>query len=142
MGGMKIGIGIGIKYQSGAVSASGYIPPSYLSCYGTGVWENEGYWFNSETWKYESTNPPFLSTGVWNYEGTYRYKDKISLGMSFLSTGYFRYSDIYRYADKIKVEKDIKNAILTENENYIATEDSNSYLRMEGKAVKKSYWNL
>ena len=118
MGGMKIGIGIGIKYQSGTVSASGYIPPSYLSCYGTGIWENEGYWFNSETWKYGSTNPPFLSTGIWNYEGR------------------------YRYADRIKVEQDVKDAILTESENYIATEDSSSYLRMEGKAVKKSYWNL
>lgn len=106
MGGLSIGIGIGLRYADfSPILKGGSNPPTYLSCFGTGIWENEGYWFNSETWKYESTNPPFLSTGVWNYEGTYRYKDKISLGMSFLPTGYFRYSDIYRYADKIKVEK-------------------------------------
>lgn len=127
--GTKIGIGIGLRYNyGGALSPSEYIPPSYLSCYSTGIWENEGYWFNSEIWKDESTNPTFLSTGVWNNEGTYRYKDEISLGMSFLSTGYFRYSDIYRYADKIKVENNVENAILSENGEYISTEDSMSYL--------------
>lgn len=51
--------------------------PTYLSCFGNGVWEDEGKWFNSDTWKSEIQYQPFLATGYWNDEGLYRFKDKI-----------------------------------------------------------------
>ena len=128
MNGLRIGIGVGLRYNVRNPSSDGKVEPStYLSCFGTGVWEEEGYWLGSDTWKNEGTNTPFLPTGIWNNEGVYRFKDKFNFGASFLPTGIFLFDLIYRYDDKIKVESEMKNALLQENESL---------------SKSKSYWNL
>lgn len=86
--------------------------PTYLSCFGNGVWEDEGRWFNTDTWKSEIQNQPFLPTGFWNNEGIYRFKDAFNFGTSFLPTGFVMFEGIFRYSDKIKVQstkKSVKN---------------------------------
>lgn len=118
--GVSLGLGVGIKYNTGRVSFTKYTPPTYLSCFGTGIWENEGYWLGKDTWKNSSSEPPFLRTGIWNDEGKFRFSDKLSFGMSFLPTGIFRFNDIYRFEDKIKVESE----------------------KAESVSVSKSYWNF
>lgn len=132
MGGLNIGIGLGLRYISrNPISSNKFIPPSYLSCFGTGIWENEGYWFGDDTWKNKSTNPPFLPNGVWNNEGVYRFKDKFNFGQSFLPTGLFLFDLIYRYDDKIKIEDSVVEVELNhaEHENEILDKI-------------KSYWNF
>lgn len=54
--------------------------PTYLSCFGNGVWEDEGIWFNTDTWKSEIQYQPFLATGYWNNEGMFRFSDKFNFG--------------------------------------------------------------
>ena len=105
MGGLNIKIGISLSTFPLKVHRGGSSEfPSYLSCFGTGIWENEGYWINENVWKFQSQNPPFLRTGIWNNEGRYRFKDNFMFGMSFLPTGIFRFGDIFRFEDKIKIE--------------------------------------
>ena len=113
MNGLSIGIGVGLRYNVRNPSSDGKVtPPTYLSCFATGIWEEEGYWFGSDTWKNEGTNPPFLPTGVWNNEGTYRFKDPFNFGASFLPTGYVLFDLIYRYDDKIKIENETNHVSL------------------------------
>ena len=82
--------------------------PTYLSCFGNGIWEDEGRWFNSDTWKNVIQNQPFLSTGFWNNEGIYRFKDAFNLGSSFLNTGIFFFDGVFRFTDKIKIQNEKK----------------------------------
>lgn len=145
MGGLSIGIGIGLRYADFSPILKGNPnPPTYLSCFGTGIWENEGYWLNDDVWKGESTNPPFLPSGVWNNEGVYRYKDSFSFGSSFLPTGIFLFDLIYRYDDKIKVEYDISNAVLLEDGSPIKLDEGIGYIEKESENLgkSKSYWNF
>lgn len=60
---------------------------TYLSLFGNGVWEDEGRWFNSDTWRNEIQNQPFLSTGFWNNEGIYRFKDAFSYSEKLKAKG-------------------------------------------------------
>lgn len=99
---INIGFGVGLNTVSNRKRLP---PPKYLSCFATGIWENEGYWFNKDRWKMEPVALPFLPTGIWNYEGIYRFKDKFSFGPSFLPTGYFMYDGVYRYTDKFVFNK-------------------------------------
>lgn len=73
--------------------------PTFLSAFGTGIWEDEGYWFDTDKWRNEPQNAPFLSMGVWNNEGVYRFRDNFSFGMSFLPTGIFIFDGIFRFKD-------------------------------------------
>lgn len=89
MSGLSIGIGVGLRYNVRNPSSDGEVkPPTYLSCFATGIWEEEGYWLGSDAWKNEGTNPPFLPTGVWNNEGVFRFKDEFNFGSSFPPTGF------------------------------------------------------
>lgn len=130
MSGLSIGIGVGLRYNVRNPSSDGKLtPPTYLSCFGTGIWEEEGYWFGRDTWKNEGTNPPFLPTGVWNNEGVYRFKDPFKFGASFLPTGYILFDLVFRYNDKIKINEDL---------NDVSFEDNNKI----SLSKSKSYWNL
>lgn len=97
--------------------------PYYLSCYGTGIWEMEGYWFNNDTWKMNPIQIPFLITGIWNDEGIYRFKDAFSFGTSFLPTGIVMFEGIFRHKDNIKVQNENKSVNTKYN-------------------INKSYWNF
>lgn len=122
--GTKIGIGVGISFHSKNINQNGGSkPPTYLSCFGNGIWEDEGYWINEDVWKNENTNPPFLNSGIWNNEGVFRFKDTFSFGTSFLPTGFVMFEGIFRYNDKIKVQSVKKTA------------------RKQPK-IDKSYWNF
>lgn len=125
MGGFNIGIGVGLRYPAPYTARGKIIPPTYLSCFGTGIWEMEGIWISEDTWEMQSTNPPFLPAGIWNNEGVFRFKDEFNFGTSFLPTGFVIYDGVYRYKDKIKVEtqKEIKST------------------SRKGK-IDKSYWNF
>lgn len=130
MSGLSIGIGVGLRCNVRNPSSDGKVtPPAYLSCFGTGIWEEEGYWFGSDTWKNEGTNTPFLSTGAWNNEGVYRFKDPFNFGASFLPTGYILFDFIYRYNDKIKIKEDVNDVLLKKNSKI-------------SLAKNKSYWNF
>lgn len=79
--------------------------PTFLSAFSTGIWEDEGYWFDADRWKNGPQNVPFLSMGVWNNEGIYRFRDNYSFGMSFLPTGIFMFDGVFRFNDNYSFKK-------------------------------------
>lgn len=144
MGGFSIGIGVGLRYPTPNLMKGKISPPTYLSCFGTGIWEMEGVWLSEDKWKMEGTNPPFLPTGIWNDEGIYRFKDEFNFGASFLPTGFVLFDLTYRYDDKIKIKYNIKDAVLQENNEAIMLESNIGYIKRDGGDLvkNKSYWNF
>ena len=84
MSGLSIGVGIGLRYNK-PIFYGGYGSdyPSYLSCFATGIWEDEGRWFGNDLWSMEPKEYPFIRTGLWNMEGIFRFKDKFSFNANF-----------------------------------------------------------
>ena len=77
MGGLNIKIGISLSTFPLKVHRGGSSEfPSYLSCFGTGIWEMEGIWKDNDKWYYENQFYPFLRTGYWNNEGVFKFNDE------------------------------------------------------------------
>lgn len=67
--GTIIGINIQIPTANKKMAMKNNNYPTILSCFATGIWEDEGIWLYKDRWSNISLNLPFLQTGFWNNEG-------------------------------------------------------------------------